>query len=173
MVEVKQKMDPKAKTIMILFLLLIVGIILGFVISQVGLGLVQSDFEDRYDLIKQTVERRIGDRPALEPYINNIMRNNWDNFSEKYTIVTIFICLNLMLLLGLLFNYVSSFRTTKSSFMLGLIMIFGVLFMQSLFSLPLIQSLFNQSIFDLGLIHIFPNLFETIALIIFFYISSE
>ena len=173
MVEEKPKMDPKAKSILILFALLVIGILLGLVITRVGLNLIEDDFKERYDLVKEAAQRRSGGNVNVENYLNKIEKNSWENFSEKYTMVTLFICINIVLLLSLIYYYMVSFSQTKSSFMLGILMIFGVLFMQSLLSLPLIQSVFDQSVFDLGLIHVFPNMFETIALIIFFYLGTE
>jgi hypothetical protein len=72
----------------------------------------------------------------------------------------------------LLGYYVDSFRKTKSNFMLGLILFLGVLFLQALLSLPPLQLALGQSVFDIGIFNILPNLFETIALIILFYLVS-
>jgi hypothetical protein len=90
-----------------------------------------------------------------------------------YTLVTIIICMNLALLAGLLYNYYKTFRETYSSFIIGLMLFLGVLFVQSLLSLPVLQYTLGQTITDLGLVNVLPNLFETIALIILFYLGSE
>ena len=159
----KNELDPKTKAILFIFVLLVIGAIVGIIISNVSLGFLQE---------------KIGDRPTIRTY--------WSAFSSNYTLVTIVICMNLSLLVGLLSSYVSSFRKTKSNFLLGLVLFLGVLFAQSLLSLPildlilLIGTINPQIGFSCILLSyqsvIFPilaNMFETIALIILFYLSME
>ena len=168
MVEEKQKMDPKAKIMIILFLLLIIGVVVGFVISHYSLESVDNR-------TKATIVFFKGDFTIRQMSQLNTPQAQaiWESFTETYTLVTIVICLNLAMLLGLLGVYLDGFRKTKSNFMLGLSMFLCVLFVQALFGLPALQLVFGQSLSDLGLFHIIPNLFETIALIIFFYLSTE
>ena len=80
------------------------------------------------------------------------------------------LCINISLLLGLLWIYADSFRKTKSSFMLGLLLFIGVLFVQSVLSLVLFSHSLNE---NLSLYGILPNMFETIALVILLYLSME
>ena len=171
--EEKAKMDPKAKALAILFILLVVGVVVGLVISNVGLSLLQDDFNGRYDAINEVVTRRGGDNKWVQDYLTTNQEGAWENFSEIYTLVTIVICMNLFVLLGILGFYVQGFSKTKSNFVLGLILFLGVWFLQSFLSLPIIQTVFGQTIWDLSLFNILPNIFGTIALIIFFYLSSE
>ena len=145
----KSKMDPKAKAIAILFVLLVVGVVVGLIISKVSL-----------DFAHQHAKMRIPQRV-------------WQAFADVYTLGTIIICMNLFLLLGLLGFYIDSFRKTRSSFLLGLVLFLGVLFVQSLLSLPVFHVLLGQPSFQLRLINILPNFFETAALIILFYLSME
>ena len=171
--EEKAKMDPKAKALAILFILLIIGVAAGLIISNVGLSLLQDDFNSRYDAINEIATRRAGDNKWIQNYLSTNQQGAWENFSEMYTIVTIVICMNLFVLLGILGFYVQGFNKTKSNFVLGLILFLGVWFLQSFLSLPIIQTTFGQTIWDLSLFNILPNMFGTIALIIFFYLSSE
>jgi hypothetical protein len=156
-------MDPKAKAIAILFLLLVVGVIIGIIISIIGLGIIENQIANR---IKDIAENS-------KPWIVQQIQQNWKRFSEMYMMITIIICMNLALLFGLFYSYLKSFRQTYSPFLMGLVLFLGVLFVQSLLSLPLIQHSVGQTITDLGLFNVLPNLFETLALIILFYISSE
>ena len=94
-------------------------------------------------------------------------------FVDNYVLGTVIVCMNMFLLLGLLGSYISSFRRTKSSFLLGLVLFLGVLFMKSLLSLPFISILLGNSLYQSGIFSILPNMFETIALIILFYLSME
>jgi len=168
MVEEKPKMDPKAKAIAILFLLLILGVVIGLVISHYSLESI--DKRQKATIVFFKGDFSIKQLNQLStPQAQAI----WNDFKETYALVTIVICMNLAMLVGLLGLYLDGFRKTKSSFMMGLSMFLGVLFVQSLFSLPSLQLYLGQSLSDLGLYHIIPNIFETIALIIFFYLSME
>jgi len=146
----KPKMDSNAKALAILFILLIVGAVIGITISLVSLGFLKV---------------RFGSMEGA--------RVIWRVFADNYMLGTIIICMNLSLLLGLLGSYVNSFRKTKSSFLLGLVLFLGVLFVQSLLSLPFLGILLTNSGYQSGLFSILPNMFETIALIILFYLSME
>jgi hypothetical protein len=169
MVEGKPKMDPKAKAITIVFILLIVGVIAGFIVAKVSLD--STDARTKAKIIVLRGNINLKDESLKE--INRLLATQiWNDFSDIFILVTIFITINLALLLGLLGFYVDGFRKTKSNFMLGLTMFLGVLFIQALISLPPFQMIFGQSVFDIGLFNILPNLFETIALIILFYLSS-
>lgn len=141
----KKQMDPKAKAIAIIIALLIVGLIVGLVISRVSMNYAR----EKYQGVNQRVLNLIGTLYALSMSI---------------------LCINIALLLGLFWIYADSFRKTKSSFMLGLLLFIGVLFVQSILSLIL----FPVSLVEnLSLYGILPNMFETLALIILLYLSME
>jgi len=159
----KSRMDPKAKAIGILFLLLVVGVIIGLIVSFIGLKIIDKQIAER---IRDITENS-------KPWIAEQIQQNWKRFSEMYTMVTIIICMNLSLLIGLLYTYIKSFKQTNSTFIMGLVLFLGVLFVQSLLTLPIIQHSVGQTISDIGLFNVLPNLFETLALIILFYLSSE
>ena len=161
--EERPKMDPKAKAIAILFLLLVIGVIIGLVVSFIGLRIIDRQIAERLKDIAQN----------SKPWIVEQIKQNWNRFSEMYSLVTIIICMNLVLLVGLLNTYIKSFKQTSSTFLMGLVLFLGVLFVQSLLSLPIIQHSVGQTISDIGLFNFLPNLFETLALIILFYLSSE
>jgi hypothetical protein len=161
--EERPKMDPKAKAIAILFLLLVIGVIIGIVVSVIGLRIIDRQIAER---LKDIVDNS-------KPWVVQQIQQNWNRFAEMYTMVTIIICMNLTLLGGLLKTYVKSFKETSSTFLMGLVLFLGVLLVQSLLSLPIIQHSVGQTISDIGLFNVLPNLFETLALIILFYLSSE
>jgi hypothetical protein len=161
--EEKPKMDPKAKAIAILFLLLVIGVIIGVVVSVIGLRIIDRQITER---IKEIAEN-------TKPWIVTQIEQNKGRFYEMYTMVTIIICMNLTLLGGLLRTYVKSLKETSSTFLMGLLLFLGVLFVQSLLTLPIIQNSVGQTISDIGLFNVVPNLFMTLALIILYYLSSE
>ena len=155
------RMDPKAKAMLVLFLLLVIGVVIGLIISMVGLRAINSQISSRLNDIN------------AKNWFSQQVKQNFARFSEIYTLVTVVISMNLMLLFGLLYSYIKSFRETYSNFIMGLILFLSVLFIQSFLSLPIVQHSVGQTISDLGIVNVLPNLFETIALIILFYLSNE
>lgn len=141
----KNKIDPKTKAIAIIIVLLIVGMFVGLVISRASMNYAREQNQDA----NQRVLNLIGTLYALSMSI---------------------LCINIALLSGLFWIYVDSFRKTKSSFMLGLLLFIGVLFVQSILSLILFPISLGE---NLSLFGILPNMFETLALIILLYLSME
>ncbi|MCD6468509.1 MAG: hypothetical protein J7L32_04270 [Thermoplasmata archaeon] len=153
--EMKNSGNPKEKMLAVLLILLILGVVMGAILSKASLSYV---------------ERQARRQGRLD---SSIARGVWNAFVGMYTLGTIIICMNLMLLLGLLGAYIQSYRRTKSSFLLGLIMFLGVLVAQSLLSLPILHVSVGTVLYRSNIFTILPNLFETIALIILFYLSME
>ena len=151
----KNSGNPKEKMLAVLLILLILGVVMGAILSKASLSYV---------------ERQARRQGRLD---SSIVRGVWNAFVGMYTLGTIIICMNLMLLLGLLGAYIQSYRRTKSSFLLGLIMFLGVLVAQSLLSLPILHVSVGTVLYRSNIFTILPNLFETIALIILFYLSME
>lgn len=94
-------------------------------------------------------------------------------FATRYTIVTITIIVNISFLIGLLYVYADTYRKTKSSFMVGLLLFIFVLLIQSILSQLGVYTLFVYTGFGFGLFTILPHFFETIALIILLYLSLK
>ena len=112
MVEGRPKMDPKAKALAVVFFLLIIGVVAGFIISKVSLD--STDLRTKTKIVVLRGNLNINDESLKQ--INRILATQiWNDFSDIFSIVTIFICINLAVLLGLLGYYVDSFRKTKSS----------------------------------------------------------
>jgi len=149
--------ENKTKALAYLIILLILGIILGASMAQVA-----------YDKSREAAERRWGGGgPPPKPFPEN------REFSFHFWGSIIFISINLVLLLGLLGIYIKTFVTTRSSFMLGLILFISVLAVQSFLSLPILHTLFGFTSFGLGVFGVLPHLFETFALIILFTLSAD
>ena len=158
-----EKYDPKTKAIMMLFVFLVIGVIVGLILSFGSLSIIH---------------RRIG---GIEQY-----QSIWNAFSTNFIFETIFISINLSLIAGLLWSYTKDFKNTQSPFLLGLIVFLLVLFIQSLLSLPILNILISimsigprQGIYNILLTYqsaifsIIANFFETIALVILFHLSNE
>jgi hypothetical protein len=155
--------DPHIKAILMLFIYLVIGVVIGLIISYGSLAIIQ---------------RRIGNLESVQLI--------WHAFSTNFIIETIIISMNLTLLLGLLWSYKKDFRQTQSPFLLGLILFLLVLVFQSLLSLPVLDIFISiitigarQGIANIFLTYqsaifsIIAHFFETIALIILFHLSNE
>lgn len=154
--------NPQNQVLIILFAFLIIGAIIGLFVSFGSLAILQN---------------RAGSIDEISPF--------WESFRSNFTIDTIIICMNLSLLAGLLYTYKKDYKKTKSPFLLGLVLFLLVLFVQSLLSLPILNLI--VSIVEIGrqgalnifltykssIFGILSHFFETVALIILFYLSKE
>ncbi len=147
----KETMDPKTKAIAIIVLLLIIGTIVGLVISYAST-----------EYVGQRVEN-----------LNRNLKQYLQALRDMYMLYTTIICINILLLLGLVGIYTDTFRKTKSSFIFGLLLFVSVLLVQAIISLPVLQASLGFLRYIPSLFEILPNLFETIALIILLYLSME
>jgi len=142
------RIDPTTRATLLILSLLILGLLLGYAIASFS-----------FSKLEKRLEESKGEKVA------RIAR-------QIYIVKMVIIAMNIFLLLGLLIIYLRSFIKTSSSFMLGLSIFIGVMLAKSLISLPIlgitlgIPSGFNM----LGVL---SNIFETLALIILFYLSME
>jgi len=139
--------NGKTKAIALVVVLLIVGTIIGFALSYASLKKG-----------KELAEKR------GQPFENKRLARI---FIFRYTAsVIIIITVNIFLLLGLFWVYANTYAKTKSSFMLGLLFFIGVLFIQSLLSLPILATLFGYTPYGLGPFGVLPHLALVILLIL-------
>ncbi len=159
----EEESDLQRRTLLLLFTFLLIGAIIGLFVSFGSLALLQ---------------RRIG---SIQEY-----QTIWYAFRTNFTIDTIVICMNLSLLSGLLLGYRRDYKKTHSPFLLGLVLFLIVLFVQSLLSLPILNLII--SLVEIGMrqgfvyillaykssiFGIIAHFFETLALMILFYLSHE
>lgn len=144
----KMEIDPKAKATIILVILLVVGLVLGSIIAATTF----SKFEKK-------IEERLGRRAV-------------GTIRQIYVFTSVINMINISLLSGLLAVYINSFLKTSSNFLLGLSIFIGVLLIQSILSLPVLHAIFAATL-GFSLIEVLQNIFESIALIILFYLSME
>jgi competence protein ComGC len=148
-----KEINPKTKAIGMIIVLLVVGLIVGLIISTASVTYASTRIQQSG---RQNLQRWFN---AQQP--------------DMYKLGTSIICMNIFLLLGLLSVYIRVFQTTKSSFMLGLLLFIGVLFVQSILSLPILHAALGFIDYDIGLLGILANMFETLALVILLYLSME
>ena len=160
----KNKINPKMKALIIILVLFIIGIIIGQIISNIGIILIKQTAENLGIDISEAVEKRL-----ISGYI-------W--------LVTI-ICIDVVLLISLLWIYFDTYQKTKSSFILGLNFFIGILLIKSIFQIAYLFTLFNNSIRQLpsvlitlgtsgfGILGFLINIFEIMAISILLYLSIE
>ncbi len=159
-----KKISTKQKALLILLSLFIIGIVCSQIISTVGIH-----------FIKQTAEElNIDLNPVTEQRI-----------TFGYRLLMTILCIDLLLLLCLLWIYFGIYRKTKSSFILGLNFFIGILLLKSSLSIVYLFSFFNESIKNLptalnvlgtsgfGVLGFFINIFEIIAISILLYLALE
>ena len=142
------KINPTAKSTLIMVVLLLVGLIFGAIVANKTFSKIEKRMEEKYG-------KRITEAAK-----------------QMYIFRTVIVAINIFLLLGLLALYVNSFLKTSSNFMLGLSIFVAVLLIQSILSLPILHATFG-AIPSFSLVGALSNIFETIALVILFYLSME
>ena len=160
----KNEISPKMKIFIIILSLFIIGIIIGQIISNIGIILLKQTAEGLGIDISSDLVKRL-----INSYI-------W--------LITI-ICIDAILLISLLWIYFHTYRKTKSSFILGLNFFIGILLIKSILSIAYLFSLYNNSIRQLptvltslgnsgfGILGFFLNIFEIISISILLYLSME
>ena len=95
-------------------------------------------------------------------------------FRESLELIkAIITTLNLVLLLYLLYNYVSIYREVKSSFSMGLIVIASALLAHTVSANPVIIFLFGFKGSGLGPFTIIPSFFTLVASLVLIYLSRQ
>ena len=163
-VPLDKKISPRSKAVIILVGLFFIGIVVGILFAQVGIN-------EAKDILQDLGIRLSGGQDR--------------QFSNIYTMVIVIIVTDLVLLIGLLWIYVDTYRKTKSSFMLGLTLFISVLFVRGLVTLLMVHALFTRYLrtfpvirellgdSGFGAFSFFISIFEIIAVSILLYLSME
>jgi len=159
-----KKMNPKTKTIATIFGLIIIGIIIGYIISIFSLQIIITELN------------------KLPIQIDPIRINRSANY---YTGALICLTVEIIILIGLLYVYCESYRKTKSRFFIGLNMFILALFIRSILSIISLHNIasdyirvspyISRTFLTPGFteLNFIVYIFEIIAFSIFFYLSME
>jgi len=120
-----KKITPRTKALVTICVLIFIGIIIGYLISIFSLQIIRAEID----------ELPIQVDPA------RITRS-----VNYYTSALIFLSIEIILLVGLLYVYYDSYRKTKSRFLIGLNMFIIVLFIRSLLSVVSLHSIATEYI---------------------------
>ena len=171
-----KNIEYNKKAIRMIVVLIVLGVITGLLLSLVFINEANQRIEDI----------RIRDKPFP---INGVFNTELLTISDVIlpSIGVIIVCISTYLLLGLIIVYIKIFLTTSSKYIVGLLFFLTPLFIQSIFSVNTLRSLFVSSAIPyfniresigfgfggLGGILIMVSIFEIIGLSILLYLSAE
>lgn len=164
------------KAIKLIVLLIILGTITGLILSSIFI----SEANDRISRMDDYI---IPFPPDAE-YENELL-----TFSDIFlpSIGVIIVCISAYLLLGLIFVYIKIFLKSSSKYIVGLLFFLTPLFVQSIYSVNTLRSLFVSEaipyfhiresigfgVGGLGGILVMLSVFEIVGLTILLYLSNE
>jgi hypothetical protein len=181
-IPINEEKMPKynKKAIKIIIILIVCGIITGLVLSYIFVDEANQRIEDMGDR---------GGRKPLVPPTNATFTSEPLKTSDIIlpSLGCIIICISTYLLLGLIIVYIKIFLNTNSKYIVGLLFFLTPLFIQSIFSVNTLRSLFVSpaipymhiresigfGIGGLGGIIVMISIFEIIGLCILLYLSTE
>jgi hypothetical protein len=159
-----KNLNLKKKSIIIIFVLIIIGIVVGYLISAFSLQII------------------IAELNKLPIKIDTIRINRSINY---YTGALVCVAVEILLLIGILFVYLNSYRKTKSWFLLGLNVFILALFIRSFLSVINIHNMASEHIRispyisrtfltpGFNELNFVAYAFEIIALSVLLYLSME
>jgi hypothetical protein len=169
------------KAIGLLIVLLIGGIVLGLILSNIFVTEANDRIQHFSDEFGDFIPPDIPDFPFRVTPLTT---------AEVFlpTLGVIAVCISIFLLIGLIAVYLKVFAKTKSKYIAGLLFVLVPLFIQAIFSVRTLQSLFVSSAIPfghgfresigfewggLGQIIVVVSIFESIGLAILLYLSNE
>ncbi len=159
-----KKINPRTKAFVTIIGLIFIGIIIGYLISLFSLQIIRAEIDELpIQIDPSRVTRSI----------------------NYYTGALIFLSIQILLLIGLLYVYYDSYRKTKSRFLIGLNMFIIVLFIRSILSVVSLHTIATEYIRVIpyvsrtfltpgfSVLNYILYLFEILALSILLYLSME
>lgn len=173
------------KAIRLIILLIIGGSVLGLVLSDVFIAETNNKIQEVADELAEY----FGD--YIPPFINVRVTPLTTSEIILPTLGVVVVCISMFLLIGLIAVYIKIFAKTKSKYILGLFFVLFPLFIESIFLVYALRSLFTSlaipgippgpgipesigfEMGGLGQILVIVSLFESIGLCILLYLSNE
>ena len=164
------KINPKARSIIFIVILIVIGIVIGQIIGILSAPYLVEGIEGKFNHGPPQFELTEDQKQAV---------------IAGFTNVSMILSSEIMLLLGLIYVFIQTYRKTKSRYLIGFLVFVGVFFMKSvtyfLAMTPLITSSVRAApiaikpLFrgDFGPFGIYFTLFEIVAICILIYISRE
>jgi hypothetical protein len=193
----------KKKTLVILSILIILGLITGLILSDFFYNEANQKIDDYNENMREWYQKWDNSSSNNSEWSNSsssINDESTDNFGyDPYlkkltpsdvilaTIGVIGVCITIYLLIGILITYLYIFFKSKSPYIVGLILVFLPLLILSLFLINTIRALYYSSalkysilgsalglgIDGLQLLFCIVSIIEIFGLIILFYLTNE
>ncbi len=110
---------------------------------------------------------------SLRPNLPHGFRYNVADLELYYTIRAIFTTINIVLTVIIIVSYADIYVKTKSPFTIGLLL-FAILFLlKDIMLNPFVIGIFQFTILGLGPFAMIPDMFETAALLVLFYLAVK
>jgi hypothetical protein len=178
------------KAIRLIVVLIIGGIVLGLILSSVFIIETNEKIQETADYIAEILGS-----DTLPPWINIRVTPLKTSEIILPTLGVIVVCISMFLLIGLIAVYFKVYAKTKSKYIIGLFFVLVPLFIESIFLVYTLRSLFAYPSFPafsqtspdpgsispnlgfgmggLGQILVIVSIFESIGLSILLYLSNE
>ena len=165
----KNNLSPRVKSMILILSLLLLGLIIGIVISTLSSSYVLDQIESR---------------PLKDPGFV-LTEEIKSQVVSSHAIITTILSINITILFGLLCVYLKTYRRTKSHYLVGFSLFIGVLLTKSIAFLLASTPLLSESVraapgyigvmkgSSFGPLAIYFTIFEIIAMCILLYLSTE
>jgi len=162
--------NPKIRSVVFITVLILVGIVIGQLIAIASAPYLLEAIEGPKD-------------HHAPPFI--LTDDQKQEIINGYTRVSMILCSEIMLLIGLICVYIQTYRKTKSKYLIGFVIFVGVFFVKSVSYYLAMTPLFSNSIRAapiaigpllrgyFGPFGIYFTLFEILAVCILIYLSRE
>ncbi len=162
-------LNPKIRSVIFIAALMLIGILVGQIISQLSAPILLENIEQP--------------RPGGPPF--SLTEDQKQGILDAYSHVSMILCAEIALLLGLIHVYVGTYSKTKSKYLIGFILFVSVFFIKSVSYFVAMTPLFSDSVRAsplsinpvlggmFGPFGAYFTIFEIIAICILIYLSRE
>lgn len=166
-----QKVNPKIRTVIFIITLICIGLLVGRLLAIASSPIILDNIEGQKD-------------HHLPPSFE-LSDNQKQAIITGYTNVSIILCVEIALLLGLIYVYIHTYLETRSRYLLGFILFVGVFMVKSVSYLSTMVPMFADPIRQtpgvispllkgfFGPFGIYFTFFEILAVCILIYLSRE
>jgi hypothetical protein len=167
-----QNVNPKIRTVVFIIMLIVIGLLVGKLV-----GMISSP------ILLENIEGQRG--PHIPPPSFELSDDQKQAIITGYTNVSMILCVEISLLLGIIYVFIQTYMKTHSRYLIGFILFVGVFFVKSVTYLlamtPLITDPIRQAPMAInpliqgffGPFGIYFTFFEIIAICILIYLSRE
>jgi hypothetical protein len=167
-IEFIENMSPKTKSILFILILIVIGFIIGQIIGFLSGSYLIGEIE--------------GHIPPPKYVLSTDQKNE---IITGYTIVATILSINITLLFGLIYIFISSYLKIKTRYLIGFVIFVSVFLIKSLSNLIALTPLISEQVRaaplvispllggNFGPLASYFNIFEIIAICILIYLSRE